>query len=166
VHPCRAEGFKKDGTVKVRERISKKKTVICNNWTEARAGGRTGARVPPGSMPMMFWFAFDLCCGAAPPGAPSWWGCPRGKFCDYAHGEEELRGDAALVHKARQAEEAKAAASAKTDAVCVHVSLPPFASLLQCMPCDVWFVALPAFEASMRFTTRLWSPSVQPSPLV
>lgn len=27
-----------------------------------------------------------------PEGAPVWWGCPRGKDCNFAHGEKELRG--------------------------------------------------------------------------
>ncbi len=31
----------------------------------------------------------------APDGAPPWWGCPRGRNCNFAHGEEELRGQGA-----------------------------------------------------------------------
>ncbi len=31
----------------------------------------------------------------APAGAPPWWGCPRGRNCNFAHGEEELRGQGA-----------------------------------------------------------------------
>ena len=30
----------------------------------------------------------------APEGAPAHWGCPRGRRCEFAHGEEELRGEA------------------------------------------------------------------------
>lgn len=46
----------------------RRKTALCRQWLDARQH-----RLPPR-------------------GAPRWWGCPRGKDCDWAHGEEELRG--------------------------------------------------------------------------
>lgn len=62
--PSWAEGIKKSYMKRRRN------TVLCRHWVEARADGKP----PP------------------PPGAPRWWGCPRGRDCDYAHGEDELRG--------------------------------------------------------------------------
>lgn len=46
-------------------------------------------------------FSFYFLCTAlhraegqdVPRRAPAWWGCPRGPRCEFAHGEEELRGD-------------------------------------------------------------------------
>lgn len=61
--PSWAEGIKKSYMKRRRN------TVMCKNWLQARSDGRT-----------------------APPNAPRWWGCPRGRDCDFAHGEEELRG--------------------------------------------------------------------------
>ena len=46
----------------------KRKTSLCVDWKKAREG-----RNPPSN-------------------APRWWGCPRGRACDFAHGDEELRG--------------------------------------------------------------------------
>ncbi|TMW68408.1 hypothetical protein Poli38472_005876 [Pythium oligandrum] len=61
--PSWAEG------VKVSYMKRRRNTVLCKNWVDARSNGCT-----------------------APPDAPRWWGCPRGRDCDFAHGEEELRG--------------------------------------------------------------------------
>jgi hypothetical protein len=36
------------------------------------------------------------------------WGCPRGRGCDFAHGEEELKGDEATATKKRKADSEKA----------------------------------------------------------
>ncbi|CAM9355733.1 unnamed protein product [Pylaiella littoralis] len=47
---------------------SRRKTVICQQWLDARKDRK------------------------APQGAPPWWGCPRGRGCDFAHGKDELRG--------------------------------------------------------------------------
>ncbi|CAM9271120.1 unnamed protein product [Ectocarpus sp. 6 AP-2014] len=47
---------------------TRRKTVICQQWLDARKDRK------------------------APQGAPPWWGCPRGRGCDFAHGKEELRG--------------------------------------------------------------------------
>jgi hypothetical protein len=38
--------------------------------------------------------------------APPWWGCPRGKNCGFAHGEEELRGINLTEYKRQKKEEA------------------------------------------------------------
>lgn len=47
---------------------TRRKTVLCQQWLDARKDRK------------------------APDGAPPWWGCPRGRGCDFAHGKEELRG--------------------------------------------------------------------------
>ncbi|CAM9736640.1 unnamed protein product, partial [Laminaria digitata] len=47
---------------------SRRKTMLCQQWLDARKERK------------------------APQGAPPWWGCPRGRGCDFAHGKEELRG--------------------------------------------------------------------------
>ncbi|TYZ66381.1 hypothetical protein PybrP1_004113 [[Pythium] brassicae (nom. inval.)] len=75
--PSWAEGAKKSYMKRRRN------TVLCKHWQQARADGRA----PP------------------PPRAPRWWGCPRGRDCDYAHGEEELRG-AGLTELKRAKKEA------------------------------------------------------------
>uniref|UniRef100_M4BHB1 C3H1-type domain-containing protein n=1 Tax=Hyaloperonospora arabidopsidis (strain Emoy2) TaxID=559515 RepID=M4BHB1_HYAAE len=62
--PSWAEGVKKSHMKRRRN------TVLCKSWLKAREGGRR-----------------------APSGAPRWWGCPRGRDCDFAHGQEELRGE-------------------------------------------------------------------------
>ncbi|KAF1782263.1 Sde2 N-terminal domain [Phytophthora cactorum] len=62
--PSWAEGIKKSFMKRRRN------TVLCKSWVKAREGGKS-----------------------PPPGAPRWWGCPRGRDCDFAHGEEELRGE-------------------------------------------------------------------------
>ena len=67
--PSWAEGIKVDH--KKRFMKPRRKTSLCLDWVRARE------RHP------------------APEGAPAWWGCPRGRRCEFAHGEEELRGDAA-----------------------------------------------------------------------
>lgn len=61
--PSWADGVKKSYMKRRRN------TALCRNWQQARANGRS-----------------------PPPNAPRWWGCPRGRDCDFAHGEEELRG--------------------------------------------------------------------------
>jgi hypothetical protein len=45
------------------------KTALCIDWLRAREGGKT-----------------------PPVDAPNDWGCPRGAYCEFAHGEEDLRG--------------------------------------------------------------------------
>lgn len=55
---------------------SRRKTVLCEQWLDARKDRK------------------------APEGAPPWWGCPRGRGCDFAHGKVRAResGDAVLVY--------------------------------------------------------------------
>ncbi|GAB9466254.1 hypothetical protein Gpo141_00003632 [Globisporangium polare] len=74
--PSWADGIKKSYMKRRRN------TVLCKNWLKAREDGRT-----------------------APPNAPRWWGCPRGRECDYAHGEEELRGAGLTDFKKSKKEE-------------------------------------------------------------
>ncbi|EGZ05726.1 hypothetical protein PHYSODRAFT_362482 [Phytophthora sojae] len=78
--PSWAEGVKKSYMKRRRN------TVLCKSWQKAREGGR-----------------------APPPGAPRWWGCPRGRDCDFAHGEEELRGEGLTEFKRAKKEEAQRA---------------------------------------------------------
>jgi len=59
-----------------------RKTSLCTEWLASRS---SDSRPPP-------------------PGAPRSWGCPRGRACEYAHGEEELRGEAKLLAAAAQKE--------------------------------------------------------------
>lgn len=66
--PSWAEGLgKKGGAARGK---GKRKSTLCANWLAARRERQ------------------------APEGAPPWWGCPRGRACDFAHGEDELRGEA------------------------------------------------------------------------
>lgn len=69
--PSWAEGLNAAGKQPKGFMKGRRKTWICRDWTKARMD-----RNPP-------------------KGAPNWWGCPRGRNCDFAHGEEELRGAAA-----------------------------------------------------------------------
>ncbi|CAH0473325.1 unnamed protein product [Peronospora belbahrii] len=78
--PSWAEGVKKSYMKKRRN------TVLCTSWVKAREGG---------SLP--------------PPKAPRWWGCPRGRNCDFAHGEAELRGDGLADFKRAKRDEAQRA---------------------------------------------------------
>ncbi|KAL3666761.1 hypothetical protein V7S43_008383 [Phytophthora oleae] len=74
--PSWAEGVKKSYMKR------KRNTVLCKNWLKAREEGRS-----------------------APPGAPRWWGCPRGRDCDFAHGRDELRGEGLTEFKRVKKEE-------------------------------------------------------------
>jgi hypothetical protein len=76
--PSWAEGIKKSYMKRRRN------TVMCSNWLQARADGRQ-----------------------APPNAPRWWGCPRGRDCDFAHGEDELRGAGLTEFKRAKKREAQ-----------------------------------------------------------
>ena len=51
------------------------KTALCIDWKRARENR------------------------SAPDGAPAHWGCPRGRRCEFAHGVEELRGEAQIAMK-------------------------------------------------------------------
>lgn len=69
--PSWADGVKKDYRKKFME--PRRRTKMCMDWIRARK---------------------DRKC---PVGAPVWWGCPRGQKCEFAHGDEELRGDMRLL---------------------------------------------------------------------
>ena len=45
--------------------------------------------------------------GEVPHNAPRWWGCPRGRACRFAHGIEELSGEAAELYQAEERERQK-----------------------------------------------------------
>lgn len=81
--PSWADGIKVDG----RKRFMKPrlKTAMCIDWLRAREN-----RLPPA-------------------GAPASWGCPRGRRCEFAHGEDELRGEAKVTlereHQERKRED-------------------------------------------------------------
>ena len=61
-------GFKK-GAFRRAYMKDRRKTTLCKEWQSARE-----SRGPPAS-------------------APPWWGCPRGRRCEFAHGVDELRGE-------------------------------------------------------------------------
>ncbi|KAF0689632.1 Aste57867_18931 [Aphanomyces stellatus] len=76
--PSWAEGFGKKAASRMKR---KRKTEMCTSWIQARA------RATP------------------PPDAPNWWGCPRGRNCNFAHGEIELRGEQLTLYKQQQKDE-------------------------------------------------------------
>ena len=67
--PSWADGIKTNYKKKFMK--PRRKTKICMDWVRAREERK------------------------APEGAPAHWGCPRGRRCEFAHGDEELRGEAA-----------------------------------------------------------------------
>ena len=69
--PSWADGIKVDHRKKFMK--SRTRTKMCMDWIRARK---------------------DRKC---PVGAPAWWGCPRGKGCEFAHGDEELRGEMRIL---------------------------------------------------------------------
>ncbi|TDH72787.1 uncharacterized protein CCR75_008296 [Bremia lactucae] len=97
--PSWAEGIKKSYMKRRRN------TVLCRSWLKAREGGC----IPPS-------------------GAPRWWGCPRGRDCDFAHGEEELRGGSLTELKRAKSE---------TDQQAKQNQLQEYVDFEQEMPEDV-----------------------------
>jgi len=83
--PAWAEGYKKKRNNRVMK--PRRKTKLCSNWLAARKEG------------------------SAPEGAPPWWGCPRGRDCEWAHGTSELRGDGKLAYEAEKKEKRQHATS-------------------------------------------------------
>lgn len=79
--PSWAEGLNKQGKQEQSYLKPRRKTRVCKQWLAARA-----AR-------------------PAPEGAPVWWGCPRGRACDFAHGDDELVGPAADALKQKKTED-------------------------------------------------------------
>lgn len=76
LQPSWSEGIKKSSQQKFR--LRKVKTSICGDWKRAREQN------PP------------------PPDASIHWGCPRGPKCTFAHGIEELQGEAAVDAKKKE----------------------------------------------------------------
>ncbi|MEO0335282.1 MAG: hypothetical protein AAF202_02750 [Pseudomonadota bacterium] len=66
--PNWAEGCKVKKDRRYHER-NKRKTRLCSDWIKARIESKPPADAKP------------------------WWGCPRGTDCEFAHGDEELRGE-------------------------------------------------------------------------
>ncbi|KAJ1434733.1 hypothetical protein B484DRAFT_429054 [Ochromonadaceae sp. CCMP2298] len=88
--PAWAEGVKVD---KRKQFLKPRRgTVLCIDWTRARE------RRP------------------APPGAPAHWGCPRGRRCEFAHGVEQMQGDAREKMVEAEARKKREEAGAKKDA--------------------------------------------------
>jgi hypothetical protein len=79
--PSWSQGFGKK--FRMKRSKSKRKTVLCMDWVKAREEQN------------------------APEGAPAWWGCPRGRRCDFAHGEDELIGENKLIFKQQKIQERK-----------------------------------------------------------
>ena len=78
--PSWAEGFKPSKQKAFLK--PRRKTQICLDWQKAHCGNRH-----------------------VPQGAPSWYGCPRGNKCEFAHGDEDLAGAALESVKKRKQEE-------------------------------------------------------------
>ncbi|KAG5189946.1 SPRY domain-containing protein [Tribonema minus] len=89
--PSWAEGLNKQGKQAQSYLKPRRKTRVCKQWLEARAQR------------------------PAPDGAPAWWGCPRGRGCDFAHGDDELKGEAAKEVKKRKALATKEEAAKELD---------------------------------------------------
>lgn len=56
-----------------------------------------------------------LSCVAAPASAPPWWGCPRGRSCIFAHGEEDLRREAKVAAAIARRDESQASFARQLD---------------------------------------------------
>jgi len=78
--PSWTEGFGKKP--KNAKRKAKRKTELCKDWARAHEPGRF-----------------------VPPKAPSWWGCPRGHRCDFAHGEVDMNKDVRTTVQERKKQE-------------------------------------------------------------
>ena len=96
--PAWADGFK-NGKQDTSFLSGKRNRTLCQNWVEARKHR------------------------AAPEGAPPWWGCPRGRKCDFAHGDDELQGEAGHIAKARAREEKNHAFQEKRNAYAGYQSV-------------------------------------------
>ena len=88
--PSWADGIKTDYKNKFLK--NRRKSKMCMDWTRARKDRKS------------------------PEGAPVWWGCPRGRRCEFAHGEGELRGDAAEAMGKAKLNENDLIANRKRDA--------------------------------------------------
>jgi hypothetical protein len=74
-------------------------------------------------------------------GAPPWWGCHRGRFCDYAHGEDELRGEGAIENRKAKADAKKFKDTTKLDAAYVASRHIVRAAARLRRPCSCMMVA-------------------------
>ena len=88
--PSWADGIKTDYKKKFLK--DRRKSKMCMDWVRARKDRKS------------------------PEGAPVWWGCPRGRRCEFAHGEGEIRGAAAEAMGREKTNEKDLAANRKRDA--------------------------------------------------
>ena len=76
----------------------RRKTSICMDWVRSRKDRK------------------------APEGAPAHWGCPRGRRCVFAHGDEELKGQAATLMEEEKLNGKNAESNRKRDAYVSSIS--------------------------------------------
>ena len=94
--PSWADGIKTNYKKKFMK--PRRKTKICMDWVRARSDRK------------------------APEGAPAHWGCPRGRRCEFAHGDEELRGEAADLKDEEKSKGTTTEANRKRDAYVASIA--------------------------------------------
>jgi Silencing defective 2 N-terminal ubiquitin domain len=105
--PSWADGIKTDYRKKFMK--PRRKTKMCMDWIRARKDRK------------------------APEGAPAYWGCPRGRRCEFAHGDEELRGEMGEVREQEKYQIKDAEANKKRDAYMAALSQQEEATVLSDM---------------------------------
>lgn len=105
--PSWADGVKTDYRKKFLK--PRRKTKICMDWLRARKDRK------------------------APEGAPASWGCPRGRRCEFAHGDEELRGEMGEYKEQEKGQVKDAEANKKRDAYMAALSQQEEATVLSDM---------------------------------
>jgi Silencing defective 2 N-terminal ubiquitin domain len=105
--PSWADGIKTDYRKKFMK--PRRKTKMCMDWIRARKDRK------------------------APEGAPASWGCPRGRRCEFAHGDEELRGEMGEAKEQEKHQVKDAEANKKRDAYMAALSQQEEATVLSDM---------------------------------
>lgn len=105
--PSWADGIKTDYRKKFMK--PRRKTKMCMDWIRARKDRK------------------------APEGAPASWGCPRGRRCEFAHGDEELRGEMGEAKEQEKYQVKDAEANKKRDAYMAALSQQEEATVLSDM---------------------------------
>lgn len=105
--PSWADGIKLDAAKKFMK--PRRKTRICIDYVKARTNKK------------------------APEGAPAHWGCPRGRRCEFAHGDEELRGAAAVSQEELKKQASSNESNKKRDAYVASLTTQEEASSLSNM---------------------------------